>query len=227
MSNYKEPKFKEQTYRCFYCGDICQHEWVNLMFSLEDGNTEIELWLARCVVCRRVSFWSKKHRTALEENMTDSECGLLYPHGQSYPPAREELDDEIKGIYEEAGSVLDKSPRAAAALLRLALEKLLKKVGYKGRTLFDMIGKVANDGIDENTKRAMDVIRYYVGKDIHTGEINLNDKKETVELLFEIINKIVYDKIILIKKVDSAYNAMPENARSHIEMRDGRSNTEK
>jgi len=46
-----------------------------------------------------------------------------------------DLDQDIQDDYMEAAKVLDDSPRSAAAILRLALQKICKQLGEKGENI--------------------------------------------------------------------------------------------
>ena len=65
----------------------------------------------------------------------------------------------------EAASVLQKSPRAAAALLRLALQKLCKQLGGKGKSIQQDIDLLMwKTGCHSGVLEAMDAVRI-IGND--------------------------------------------------------------
>ena len=78
--------------------------------------------------------------TYLAENLVLSICSscgepavwlhdrLLWPHTGDAPQANPDLSADIRRDYDEADSILDLSPRGAAALLRLAIQKLCKEL---------------------------------------------------------------------------------------------------
>jgi len=49
---------------------------------------------------------------------------MIHPRKLTAPIPHSDMPDDVKEIYEEARNISDISPRAAAALLRVALEKL-------------------------------------------------------------------------------------------------------
>ena len=54
---------------------------------------------------------------------------LVYPRAGEAPPRTLTLSEDIRRDYDEASSILDRSPRGAAALIRLAIQKLCKELG--------------------------------------------------------------------------------------------------
>ena len=49
---------------------------------------------------------------------------MIFPSGSTIPMAHTDMPESVKEIYDEAREIAGQSPRAAAALLRLALEKI-------------------------------------------------------------------------------------------------------
>jgi hypothetical protein len=52
---------------------------------------------------------------------------MIYPEVISVDNLNEDMPEEVKFDYNEAALIVEKSPRAAAALLRLGIEKLCKR----------------------------------------------------------------------------------------------------
>lgn len=53
---------------------------------------------------------------------------MIFPSGSNIPMPHTDMPESVKEIYNEAREIASNSPRAAAALLRLALEKLTEEL---------------------------------------------------------------------------------------------------
>ena len=95
-----------------------------------------------------------------------------------------DLHDDIKSDYLEASSVLADSPRAAAALLRLALQKLCKQLGEKGENINDDIKSLVAKGLNPLVQKSLDALRITGNNAVHPGEINLTEDPARVVKLF-------------------------------------------
>ena len=67
---------------------------------------------------------------------------LVSPRRPAGPQPNLDLPPDIRRDYEEASAILDASPRGAAALLRLSMEKLCKELGEKGKDIDDDIASL-------------------------------------------------------------------------------------
>ena len=113
---------------------------------------------------------------------------LVYlQRGQATLP-NSDLPDDIRRDYDEASSNLDLSPRGAAALLRLAIQKLCKYVGEPGENLNTDIGSLVQKGLDPKVQQALDFVRVIGNNAVHPGEIDLRDDRATAESLFRLLN---------------------------------------
>ena len=129
---------------------------------------------------------------------------------------------DVRRDYEEAGTILDASPRGAAALLRLAVEKLCKGLGEPGRDLNADIASLVAKGLDQRVQQALDVVRVIGNNSVRPGQIDLRDDRATAETLFGLVNLICEKMITEPKHVDELYTKLPEAARQAIEKRDTR-----
>jgi len=130
------------------------------------------------------------------------------------------MPEEIAAIYLEAASVASSSYRAAGALLRLALQKLMPCLGEKGKNINADIASLVAKGLPVRIQQALDLCRVVGNESVHPGEITDEDGPELVHSLFTMLNLIVEDQIALPKSIDALYLRLPEEKRKAIENRD-------
>jgi hypothetical protein len=147
---------------------------------------------------------------------------LIWPRRPGGPQPNLDLPLDVRRDYEEASTILDASPRGAAALLRLAIQKLCKELGEKGRKPDDDIASLVRKGLDPRVQKALDVVRVVGNNAVHPGEIDLRDDRPTAEALFGLVNLICEKMITQPKHVDELYAKLPEQNRKAIEERDKR-----
>lgn len=58
---------------------------------------------------------------------------MIYPGVSSAPLAAADMPEDVKRDFNEAREVVGKSPRSAAALLRLSIQKLCIYLGQPGK----------------------------------------------------------------------------------------------
>ncbi|GAH31873.1 unnamed protein product [marine sediment metagenome] len=146
---------------------------------------------------------------------------MIYPEASNAPLPSEDLPADVKEDFREARKVVNASPRSAAALLRLALQKLMIELGEKGKNLDDDIGNLVKKGLPEKIQKALDVVRVIGNNAVHPGQIDLRDDAETAIVLFELLNMIAESQIAQPKRVDEIFGRLPEEAKKHIKKRDG------
>jgi len=130
------------------------------------------------------------------------------------------MPDQVKLDYEEAALIAQRSPRGAAALLRLALENLCNHLGDPSKKINTNIKDMVANGLNIKIQQALDAVRVIGNEAVHPGEMDLRDDNETVHMLFGLIHLIVKTMITEPKEVETFYNLLSENKRAGIENRD-------
>ena len=207
MGDYYPPEFKQAKFHCVYCGVFSLQTWSVIFEGLSGGIAELpELKQCRCFHCKKLSYWYQGR--------------MVIPSETPVPTAHIDMPEECKTDYDEARAIVAVSPRSAAALLRLALQKMMPILGEKGKNINDDIGALVKKGLPVEIQQALDVCRVVGNNAVHPGEIEINDTPEIAHILFEMMNLIIDDRISRPKKIREAYNKLPEGARKAIESRD-------
>jgi hypothetical protein len=166
------------------------------------------VWLSDCFNCQDISIWIYDR--------------LIYPVSGVAPQVNPDTPDEIKADYREASAILDFSPRGAAALIRLAIQKLCKHLGQSGKDINSDIKALVAGGLDVRVQRALDAVRVIGNEAVHPGQLDLQDDRGTAESLFSLLNLIVEKMISEPRHVDEVYAKLPQSKRDAIEKRDGK-----
>ena len=159
-----------------------------------------------CEHCKNIAYWYEKK--------------MIVPTDSVVPPPHTDMPVGILGEYNEARDIFGRSPRAAVALLRLAIQKLMSELGEKGENINADIKSLVSKGLPVQVQQAFDYCRVVGNNAVHPGEINLNDSPEMGQSLFSMINFIVEDRITRSKQISELYGKLPESAREAIEKRD-------
>jgi len=144
---------------------------------------------------------------------------MLYPDVGCAPQPNPDLPKSVSEIYLEAASISTKSPRGAAALLRLAVQLLCNELGEEGKNINKDIAELVKKGLPERVQQALDIVRVIGNNAVHPGQIDVDDA-EVVAKLFELINVIAEYTISMPQRIENIYSDLPETAISQIEKRD-------
>jgi hypothetical protein len=148
---------------------------------------------------------------------------MVYPLATAAPLPNPDLPEEIRRDYEEARSIASPSPRGAAALLRLVIQKLCKHLGGNGEDLNTDIGNLVRNGLDEKIQKALDSVRVIGNEAVHPGHMDLRDDAATVGDLFGLVNLITDAMISQKKRIDEIFKKLPETKKEQIRKRDSKS----
>lgn len=149
-------------------------------------------------------------------------CGtkLIFPESSPKPLQNHDLPDDVAVDSEEARSILQKSPRGAAAIFRLCIQDLCAHLGESGRNLRDDNAEPVRKGLSTRIQRSLDAVRFIGNGSVHPGTMYLRDQPETAVHLATLINAIAEALITQPKLVDEVYERLPAGKRDEIAGRD-------
>lgn len=212
MSNTKfiQPGVFQNAFTCPHCGAIAKQDWWMRRFDgqLVNNNQGIHpLRVGTCHNCGQSSIWV--------------ESTMFYPDISNAPLPNSEMPESVKILYTEASSISTRSPRGAAALLRLSIQFLCIELGERGKNINTDIGNLVKKGLPKIVQQSLDIVRVTGNDAVHPGQIDTDDPK-TVDQLFELVNIIVEYMIALPKKVSGIYSNLPPDKTKGIEERDNK-----
>ena len=244
LSKYVAPKYKLEGFTCPKCGSFSSQKWYRLYHNEKDiasnlpeyKSTEIigtssghvgvstgyfpktsnnyfenftntgALSLSRCDLCKSFCLWEKDER--------------IYPTSNNAPLPNPDIPEDVKEDFLEARNIVELSPRSSSALLRLALQKLLKHLECKGEDINYDIGQLVKKGLPLEIQKSLDIVRVIGNESVHPGTLDLKDDKETAMALFSLLNLIVINRITQPKEIDALYGKLPPTKLKGIKDRD-------
>ncbi len=206
---YIQPNLNQQSFTCPHCGVLAKQEWTKrgMRFESFASSNQNILGSATCQHCGNTSIWIKDK--------------MYFPENGNSPFPNSEMPENVKNLYLEAASITNKSPRGAAALLRLAIQILCKELGEAGENINTDIKNLVKKGLPEIVQQSLDVVRVTGNDAVHPGQID-TDNLETVGQLFDLTNVIIEYMIALPKKVSGIYLSLPASKIEGINQRDGK-----
>ena len=189
---------------------LCDKMDSGLIF-LENGPSKYcnkivnNLFISKCYNCDKISVW-------VHDN-------LVFPPKKLEIPPNQDLPEDIIRDFEEARAIVGLSPRGAAALLRLCIQKLCIHLGEKGKSIEDDIKSLVSKGLNPLIQKSLDIVRVIGNEAVHPGLINLTDDRDLANQLFILINSIADQMISHPKTVESLWEKLPQGKKDAIEKR--------
>ncbi len=207
---YIQPEVFLASFTCPHCGAIAKQDWWMRTFNASQLNQNKDthpLRSGKCQHCDKSTIWIDNK--------------MYYPDTGNAPFPNPEMPQSVLKLYREASAIHTKSPRGAAALLRLSIQVLAKELGEPGKNINTDIGNLVKKGLPEIVQQSLDIVRVTGNDAVHPGQIDTDDPN-TVGQLFDLVNIIVEYMIALPNKVSGIYNALPAEKKEGIENRDNK-----
>jgi hypothetical protein len=204
---YIAPTVLAGLFSCPHCSAIAQQKWWYIDW---DGDRYSDpdscaLRIGLCTHCNNHTLWVSQ--------------SMLYPTSGTAPLPNVEMPQTVKEYYSEAAEIFSKSPRAAAALLRLGIQVLCKELGEEGKNINSDIAALVTKGLPDVVQQSLDVVRVTGNDAVHPGQIDTDDP-EIIASLFDLVNIIVEYMIAMPKRVSGLYGNLPANSLAAIQKRD-------
>lgn len=209
---YVAPQSGLKAFTCPHCGVLARqyhfYSKQDLMKWVPDVRDAalFSMRYSQCEHCKKICLWRFEQ--------------MVYPNRGNAPVPNPDMSEDVKNDYEEAASIYTQSPRGAAALLRLAIQKLCVALGGKGKNINDDIKTLVANGLPEKVQKSLDVVRVIGNNAVHPGQIDTDDP-EVAGKLFVLLNIITEYMISMPTRIDNMYSELPEGATDAIEKRDG------
>lgn len=243
------PKYQSENFLCPHCNIASQQKWFDVNCASEAANNivknvfynyrgridpydqqgiskfinEVEVAnnklmpgfvprgfsMATCSNCGEVTLWINQE--------------IVYPKKSPVAPPNIDMEPEIQDLYLEASTIVTDSPKGATALLRLALQLLLRQLGKSGGNINNDIKELVADGLSPKIQQALDLLRVVGNNAVHPGQIDLNDGLDIAIKLFQILNFIADEMLSKPKELERLYgDVVPDETKQHINERDGK-----
>lgn len=239
------PAIDKDAFECQRCGVFTTHTWYWIFARRVVGTTgdarveDVKVdqptardltvtegrpqgpygWKAsQCFQCKDMTVWYSHEKIWPKV----SEVGLSATLGM--PP-------NVLELYEEGRQVAAISRRAGAALMRAALESLVKLIEPSNKTLFSKIG-IIRDKVSPGLAQALDVLRDtgngVLHDDVPSGvsavviEEGSVNQSAAFDYLCGVVNRLTEELITGPAQDERLFGLLPESVRSSIERRDSR-----
>lgn len=161
-TEYVAAQVGRKSFHCPFCRVYAEQVWSRLAIVVAAGAIPTDVRRSTCNNCKEHTYW------LMDSGTPPSKARLLWPIGSPLAPAPHvDMPDEPREDYEEARAILERSPRGAAALLRLAVQKLMVSLGQKGDNINGDIAALVKEGLSPGVQQALDTLRVTGNNAVH------------------------------------------------------------
>lgn len=210
-SNNIAPAVDAEAFNCPQCGVFSRQFWYHLRVSEHKTGygrnvSDPRFRVSYCESCSHPTIWGDDR--------------MIYPAVSPAPMPNPDIPEDIRLDYNEARDIVNTSPRGAAALLRLAIQKICKLLGQPGENINADIKALVAKGLPVQVQQALDIVRVVGNEAVHPGTLDLRDDRDTALHLFRLVNFIADKMITEPKEVAKLYAGLPSDKRAAVDKRD-------
>lgn len=172
------PALNKGSFICPHCGAYSEMYWHYVVRNIGRFLLE-EIAISECRNCNKLAIWLSGR--------------MIYPESLKTQP-NEDMPTKAKEFFNEAQSIIGRSPRAATALLRLALEEIVNELNGTGKNLNE---KIQSLSLPQDLLTLFEACRLYGNQAAHPGIIDFSEENSSdiAYNLSNFINVIVSLKI--------------------------------
>ncbi len=212
---YSAPQFESKSFTCPHCGVLAQFHWAVAHHEVSFQGFQLakqptDVYVAYCQSCTGKMIWLKEKLGARP----------VYPQITNAPLPHPDMPPEVRTDFEEARSICNTSPRGAAALLRLAVQRLCKHLGEKGNVINDDVASLVKKGLPPKLQQALDIVRVTGNEAVHPGTMDFRDDPDIARRLFLLVNLIVENRISEPSQIEALFQELPPASLNAIKRRD-------
>lgn len=178
-------------FACPHCQTYAPQSWADsVTYTRAEGEDELsDITVSTCDSCGGTLLWRLADGNVIHPDLTDA------------PRPAADMPTDVRENFMEARRIVDESPRAAVALLRLAVDQLVEDLGADGGSRQVRVHHLTENGLHRDVLDALRSVRV-VGPDaVHPGVIDADDDRETAHALFELLNIMVEQTITHEKQI--------------------------
>jgi Domain of unknown function (DUF4145) len=171
----------------------------------------LNLHVSRCYNCKGFTVWVRDRLVfpirgdeppdIIEADFRQVEEGIQelednVPESDEHVQASVEEVEEASEDFEEAAAILNKSPRGAAALIRICIQNMMPLLEQTGKNLDENISSLVRKGLEVEIQQAMDVLQVVRKSPLQTTEFDLKEENETVKKFFNSLERILERRML-------------------------------
>jgi hypothetical protein len=159
--------------------------------------------ISYCIKCNEMCLW-----------VCDQ---LVWPRRAGDPEPKLQALSDVQRDDDEVSQTLDASPRGAAALLRLTIEKVCKELGERGESPTDDIASFVQEDVDARVQKVLEAMRIIESNAVPAGQIGAKDNRATAEALSGLVNLICEKMIMEPRHLQAVYTRLRDGAENAME----------
>jgi hypothetical protein len=213
-----EPQLGAESFSCPHCNAVAHQDWFSIFLKPENATDAVVLTPEAAITLTErdddddrqrgeqflerlkkndLTYHYEKYPQNVKVKMVNLHLSSCYNcNGFSvwvrdrlvFPFRVAERPDLVAEDFEEAATILDKSPRGAAALIHLSIQTLMQE---NGKQLDDEIASLISKGLQVEIQDAMDVLQELGNNWVHSGQIDSKEDKATATRIFALLKMIV------------------------------------